>query len=59
MKLIIDIPTYVYEIAKGAKCIIDADNELVARAIAKGTPFEELKDNIKSELLKVLEIIDE
>lgn len=39
MKVVIDIPKYVYDMVKECKEIIDADNEIVAKAIISGTPL--------------------
>jgi len=43
MKIVIDIPKYVYDATKTIGNVIDADNEIVAEAIANGTP---IPDNV-------------
>lgn len=39
MKLIIDIPKYIYDMTKEMNSIIDADNKAVAEAIVNGIPL--------------------
>lgn len=46
MKLIIDIPKYVYDAAKEAGWVIDADNEKVAEAITKSIILPEWHEKL-------------
>ena len=39
MKIVIDIPKFVYDMTKAQKKVIDADVEIVGKAIANGTPL--------------------
>ena len=45
MRLIIDIPKRVYDATKTMGNVIDADNEIVAKAIANGTPISDNATN--------------
>ncbi len=39
MQIVIDIPKFVYDMTKAQKKVIDADVEIVGKAIVNGTPL--------------------
>ena len=45
MRLIIDLPKRVYDVTKTMGNVIDADNEIVAEAIANGTSIPDNATN--------------